>query len=92
MQATVNAINWEMKKQNKEVFDYVKALIQLRKEHPSFRMTRVEQIKKFIHFDMSAAPGTIAFTIDGFAVKDKWKKIFVVYNGNNSFTNIKFPS
>ena len=54
-------------------------------------MTRVEQIKKFIHFDRNAVPGTIAFTIDGFAVKDKWKKIFVVYNGNNSFANIKFP-
>ena len=70
---SVNAINWEMKKQNKEVFDYVKVLIQLRKGHPAFRMTRVEQIKKFIHFDMNTLPGTIAFTIDGFAVKDKWK-------------------
>ena len=88
---SINAINWQMKKQNKEVFDYVKVLIQLRKEHHAFRMTRVEQIKKFIHFDRNAVPGTIAFTIDGFAVKDKWKKIFVVYNGNNSFANIKFP-
>ncbi len=88
---SINAINWELKKQNKEVFDYVKALIQLRKEHPAFRMEKAEQIKKFIHFDMNAAPGTIAFTIDGFAVKDKWKKIFVVYNGNNSVANIKFP-
>ncbi len=88
---SINAIKWEMKKQNQVVYDYVKSLIRLRKEHPAFRMTSSEQVKKFIHFDMNAAPGTVTYTIDGFAVKDKWKKIFVVYNGNNAAVNIKFP-
>lgn len=88
---SINSIKWEMKKQNLQVFEYVKSLIRLRKEHPAFRMTSSEQVKKFIHFDRNATPGTIAFTIDGLAVKDKWKKIFVVYNGNNTTTGITFP-
>ncbi len=89
---SINAIDWAMKEQNKEVVEYVKSLIQLRKEHPAFRMTSNEQIKKFIRFDAKAAEGIIAFTIDGFAVKDKWKKIFVAYNGNSKFSNIKIPT
>ena len=88
---SINAINWEMKKQNERVVEYVKYLIQLRKEHPAFRMTSNEQIKKFIHFDMDAVPGIVAYTINGFAVRDKWKKIFVIFNGNSEFKTIKFP-
>ncbi len=88
---SINAIDWGMKQQNKAVVDYVKQLIKLRKEHPAFRMTNNGQIKKNIRFDEDAAPGTVAFTVDGSAVKDKWKKIFVVYNGNAKYETIKFP-
>lgn len=88
---SINAIDWTMKQQNKDVVEYIKSLIRLRKDHPAFRMTNNEQIKNLIHFDGGVMPGVIAFTINGAAVKDKWKKIFVVYNGNAIFTNIKFP-
>jgi len=88
---SINAIDWGLKKENKEVFDYVKALVQLRKEHPAFRMANSQQIKQFIQFDKKAAAGTIVFTINGQAVKDKWKKIVVAYNGNAEPLKISLP-
>ena len=35
---SINAIDWSLKTKNKEVFEYVKGLIKMRKEHPAFRM------------------------------------------------------
>jgi len=35
---SISAIVWSLKIKNKDVFDYVKALIKIRKEHPAFGM------------------------------------------------------
>ncbi len=86
---SVNAIDWRMKKENKQVFEYVKELIQLRKDHPAFRMTSSQQVRQNIHFDNKAEDGTIVFTINGSAAKDKWKRILVAYNGNREPKIIK---
>ena len=41
---------------------------------------------------MKIAPaGVIAYTINGAAVKDRWKKIFVVFNGNAESKEISLP-
>jgi len=88
---SINAINWSMKKENYGVYEYVAALIKMRKEHPAFRLLTDEQVKKCIRFDKRAPAGTIAYTINGSAAKDKWKKIFIAFNGNKDFKNIKLP-
>ena len=88
---SINAIDWSMKKENLATNNYVVALIKLRKEHPAFRMVTNEQIKKYIHFDHNAAAGTIAYTINGAAVKDKWKTIFIAFNGSKDFKTISLP-
>jgi pullulanase len=79
----INAIDWNLKTKNKDVFEYVKALIRLRKEHPAFRMRTSEQIASQISFIDKLPPGTIAYTINGAAVGDRWSKILVVLNGNS---------
>lgn len=88
---SINAINCSMKKENYGVYEYVAALIKMRKEHPAFRLVNDEQVKKCIRFDKRAPAGTIAYTINGSASKDKWKKIFIAFNGNKNFKNIKLP-
>lgn len=88
---SVNAINWELKKENTAVFEYVKKLVQLRKQHPAFRMTGSLQIKQHIKFDTKAPAGTIIYSINGAAVKDKWKKILVAHNGNREPKKINLP-
>jgi pullulanase len=78
---SINAIDWSLKSKNKQVFEYVKALIKMRKEHPAFRMNSSKQIAKSIIFLKNVPPGVIAYTINGSEVNDTWKKIFVAFNG-----------
>ena len=88
---SINAIDWNLKTINKQVVDYVKALIALRKSHPAFRMQEASQIAANIKFLENLPPGLIAYTINGAAVKDNWKKILVVFNGSKDQKAFKLP-
>jgi pullulanase len=88
---SINAIDWGLKAKNKDVFQYVKALIKLRKEHPAFRMKTTEQIAANLKFINDTPESVVAYTINGAAVKDKWEKIFVIFNGSNNERAFIFP-
>lgn len=79
---SINAIDWDLKTTNKDVFAYIKALVAMRKAHPAFRMTKASDIKANLRFSENVPEGIISYTIDGQAVKDSWGKILVVYNGS----------
>lgn len=85
---SINAIDWSLKTKNKDVFDYVKALIKMRKEHPAFRMTTTEQIVTNLKFIDNLPGGVVAYTINGGAVNDKWKRIQVCFNGTSELKNL----
>ena len=86
---TINAIDWDLKTKNKEVFEYVKTLIKMRKEHPAFRMADATSIKENISFLDMGTPGFIVYEINGAAVGDKWKTIRVYLNGSSEKRRIK---
>lgn len=88
---SINEIDWSLKTKNKDVFDYVKMLIKLRKEHPAFRMKTAEQIAANIRFSKNLPEQVVAYTINGSSVQDSWKKIFVVYNGSGIDQRISLP-
>jgi pullulanase len=79
---SINAIDWDLKTTNKEVFSYIKTLVAMRKAHPAFRMMKAGDIKSNLRFVENVPEGIIAYTLDGQAVKDSWGKILVVYNGS----------
>ena len=81
---SINAIDWSLKTTNQSTFEYVKALIRLRKEHPAFRMMSTKSIADNISFQKNVPAGLIAYTINGEKVNDQWKKILVYFNGNNT--------
>jgi pullulanase len=85
---SINAIDWNLKSKNKDVFDYVKALITMRKEHPAFRMTDAKQIAQNIRFSKDLPGNIVAYTINGSRVNDRWKKIHVAFNGNAAVRKI----
>jgi len=78
----INAIDWSLKSENKEVFDYIKGLIELRKKHPAFRMFSAELIRKNLVFLENQESGIIGYELNGAAVGDSWKKIQVWFNGS----------
>ncbi|HEX4875829.1 MAG TPA: alpha-1,6-glucosidase domain-containing protein, partial [Chitinophagaceae bacterium] len=77
----INEIDWSLKSQNKDVFDYVQVLIGIRKKHPAFRMVSAEQIRKNLLFFTNQEPGVVGYQLYGAAVGDSWKKIQVWFNG-----------
>lgn len=87
----INAIKWNLKKENIDVTNYVKELIKIRKEHPAFRMTTAKQVAQNILFDQHVHERTIAYTINGEALEDSWKTIFIAFNGSDSVKEFSLP-
>ena len=89
---SINAIDWSLKTKNKDVFEYVKALIKMRKEHPAFRMRTAKDIAANLIFEEKLPERVVGYTINGAAVNDSWKKIMVFFNGSGKLQSIKLPS
>ena len=87
----VNGINWELKTQNNASYQFIKSLIQIRRAHPAFRMQTAAQIATHLKFEENLPTGIIAYTINGGAVGDTWKKIWVAYNGKQTPQTISLP-
>jgi pullulanase len=87
---SINAIDWSLKTKNKDVFEYVKELIKMRKEHPAFRMKTAKEIVSNIKF-INEADRIVSYTINGKAAKDRWSKILVIYNANSVDKKISLP-
>ncbi|MBL0274394.1 MAG: hypothetical protein IPQ06_15320 [Chitinophagaceae bacterium] len=60
------AIDWSPKTKNKEIFEYVKALIKLRKEHPRFPDDFCETDLSGNHFWNTKQEGVIAYSLNGY--------------------------
>jgi len=75
-----------LKTSNKEIFEYVKGLIKMRKEHPAFRMKSAKDIAGNIQFIDAGQKGSITYIINGQKINDKWKKVFVVLNSDSKKT------
>jgi pullulanase len=88
---SINRINWDMKTTHKDVFEYVKSLIRMRKDHPAFRMTKAKDIRANLKFIDNLPPGVIAYTLNGEALQDPWKKILVILNGNTNGQPFNLP-
>ncbi len=80
---SINAIDWNLKSLNKDVFDHIQLLIKMRKDHPAFRMKTGKEIAANIRFRENAEPGTVIYELNGNATGDTWKKILVCFNGSN---------
>ncbi|MFM2138334.1 MAG: hypothetical protein RJA57_641 [Bacteroidota bacterium] len=89
---SINAINWDLKSEFNIVYEYVRGLIRIRRSHPAFRMEKAAQIARYIHFTDPLPDGLIAYTINGAAVGDPWRKIWVCFNGNEQGQNVAAPN
>jgi pullulanase len=79
---SVNQIDWNRKKEYYDVFEYFRKLIELRKNHPAFRLNETSQIQKYIHFCTEYKIGVVSYCIDGAEVGDSWKHITLLFNGS----------
>jgi len=86
----VNSLKWSTQSANASTVKYFKGLISLRKAHPAFRMETTDQVKKNLKF-LSSPEGTIAYSLNGSAVKDSAATVVVVHNASTSAQSITLP-
>lgn len=90
---SINAIDWEQKALYRDLFDYYRGLIQLRKDHPAFRMTSADDIAANLKFDRLPA-GTsnlISYSLLNHANGDSWREIKLVFNGADTPQTVTIP-
>jgi pullulanase len=87
----VNGIDWDLKTKNMASYQFIKSLVQIRRAHPAFRMQTAQQIATNINFENNLPTGIIAYTINGAAVGDNWKKIWIAYNGSQTPQTLTLP-
>ncbi len=88
----INAIDWSLKKANREQFNYYRDLIALRKSHPAFRLTTAEEVNNHLHFIEGTPANVVAYTLDNHAGGDEWEQIVVAFNGNDKAQEITIPN
>ena len=86
----VNSLKWSTKATNASTVKFYQGLIALRKAHPAFRMTTTDQVRKNLAF-LTSPEGTIAYSLNGSAVKDSASTLVVVHNANTSTQTITLP-
>ena len=87
----VNGINWDLKTKNIGTYQFIKNVIKIRRTHPAFRMQSAQQIANHLRFENNQPAGIIAHTINGAALGDTWKKIWVAYNGSQTSQTLTLP-
>ncbi len=79
----INRLDWSLKSKNKGLFNYVKGLIELRREHPAFRIATTEGLAKHLSFLSTYGPNFLGFHLREYANGDRCKHIIVAYNGGH---------
>lgn len=86
---SINEINWNNKDKYKDVFNYYKGLIALRKAHPAFKMSTLDEEKKYLKFIDLGQKNIVAYTLTH--PEDPWKMILVILNGNRVPKSLTLP-
>ena len=88
----INTINWELKTAHRDVFDYVKGLIAMRKAHPAFRMGDADKVRQHLEFLPVEQDNVIAFCLKGKPCGDTWDNIIVVLNARQEMVTVGVPA
>ena len=78
---SVNQVDWALKRDHLDLFNYTRDAIALRKAHPMFRLRTRPQVQSRVHFIDTPDRATLMFTINGEGVPgETWKRVWVVLN------------
>ena len=99
---SINHLDWNNLKKYPQVFQYYKNLIQLRKDHPAFRLGSTDLVRKHLEFldvtnysspagEAGVGSSLIAFRLKDYAGGDKWRDIYVFLNANREPIKVSLP-
>lgn len=88
----VNQIDWTLKKTNRDLFDYARGLIALRKAHPLFRLTTKKDAETNLEHGQDPASKALIWKIESKGlIGEKWKAACVVLNSETAPTTCIVP-
>ena len=87
----INRLDWSNKEKYPQVFEYYKNLIQLRKNHPAFRLGNADLVRKHLEF-LEVPKGVVAFRLKNYAGRDDWRDIIVILNANKTSADVTIPN
>lgn len=82
----INRIDYSRKTTHKNVFNYYKNLIDLRKAHPALRLPTANNVRDYVAFK-EISDGLVSFEIDAETTHDVWKRLLIIYNATTSVYN-----
>lgn len=88
---SINLIDWSLKEKNYEIFEYVQALIRLRKAHPAFRMGKASLVQNNIGFLDHPNENVVVYAMMNHPNGDSWKHIMVIFNGSPVAQGVAVP-
>jgi pullulanase len=88
---SINTIPWHNKLLHRDVFDYVKGLIAMRKAHPAFRLGDADLVRQHLEFLPVEEDNVVAFRLKDHAGGDAWDNIIVVLNARTAPASVDVP-
>ena len=86
----VNRLDWGMASEHQDGVKYIQRLVQLRKNHPAFRLRDAASIRKHLRFE-PCPEHAVAFTLRDHAGSDPEKHIFVLYYAGRKESSLALP-
>ncbi|GAB4324050.1 MAG: type I pullulanase [Candidatus Sumerlaeia bacterium] len=90
----VNKIHWDWKREHRDVFDYVRGLIALRRAHSLFRLRTSDDIKRRQRFNTLPLPSpkAVVMSLDGRTMADESaEEILVLFNPEERVLEFPLP-
>ena len=87
---SINHLDWNNLKTYPQVFNYYSGLINLRKAHPAFRLSKADLVRKHLEF-LPVQDCLVAFRLKDHAGGDKWENIYVILNANKELRTVNIP-
>ncbi|TYR81872.1 type I pullulanase [Priestia megaterium] len=88
---SVNQLDWNRRRAFHSEVEYMKGLIDVRKQYSSFRMTTAEEIKQNLTF-LTTPKQVVGYSLNAKAAKDKAKELVVFHNANEDSVTVNLPS
>ena len=88
---SINELEWRNMVKYPNVFKYYSRLIQMRKNHPAFRLADADKVRQALEF-LPTQPCTVAFILKNNAGGDAWKNIIVVLNASKETRQVSIPN
>ena len=88
---SINQFDWTLLQKYPQVFEYYCQLVQLRKNHPAFRLATAEKVREHLEFLPVEGDCLVAFRLKDLQGIDAWKNIVVAFNFNRTSKAVTVP-